>query len=166
MRFASPFPWWLAVVLVAVAAGAAYRAYARPIIPLSLRQRGVLMGLRFAAFLVLLLLLAQPVRLEPAAATDTLVPVLLDQSRSMAVADVDGGPRLDAAVARVMTAVGDGARSWTALGSGTVSEPQAAAKTSPVINRNLLTYFFARFNLKDTDAWPRYLSVGLASHQS
>ena len=111
MRFASPFPWWLAVVLVAVAAGAAYRAYARPIIPLSLRQRGVLMGLRFAAFLVLLLLLAQPVRLEPGAATDTLVPVLLDQSRSMAVADVDGGPRLDAAVAlirdRITPAVGD-----------------------------------------------------------
>ena len=111
MRFASPFPWWLAVVLVAVAAGAAYRAYARPIIPLSLRQRGVLMGLRFAAFLVLLLLLAQPVRLEPAAATDTLVPVLLDQSRSMAVADVDGGPRMDAAVAlirdRITPAVGD-----------------------------------------------------------
>ena len=111
MRFASPFPWWLAVVLVAAAAGAAYRAYARPIIPLSLRRRGVLMGLRFAAFLVLLLLLAQPVRLEPAAATDTVVPVLLDQSRSMAVADVDGGPRMDAAVAlirdRITPAIGD-----------------------------------------------------------
>ena len=111
MRFASPFPWWLAVVLVAVAAGAAYRAYARPIIPLSLRRRGVLIGLRFAAFLVLLLLLAQPVRLEPAAATDTFVPVLLDQSRSMAVADVDGAPRMDAAVAlirdRITPAIGD-----------------------------------------------------------
>ena len=111
MRFASPFPWWLAVVLVAAAAVAAYRAYARPIIPLSLRRRGVLMGLRFAAFLVLLLLLAQPVRLEPAAATDTVVPVLLDQSRSMAVADVDGGPRMDAAVTlirdRITPAIGD-----------------------------------------------------------
>ena len=111
MRFASPFPWWLAVVLVAAAAGAAYRAYARPIIPLSVPRRGVLMGLRFAAFLVLLLLLAQPVRLEPAAATDTIVPVLLDQSRSMAVADVDGEPRMDAAVAlirdRISPAIGD-----------------------------------------------------------
>ena len=111
MRFASPFPWWLAVVLVAAAALAAYRAYARPIVPLSVRRRGVLTGLRFAAFLLLLLLLAQPVRLEPAAAADTLVPVLLDQSRSMAVADVDGGPRLDAAVAlirdRITPAVGD-----------------------------------------------------------
>ncbi|MCZ6597338.1 MAG: hypothetical protein O7B99_06860, partial [Planctomycetota bacterium] len=98
-------------MLVAAAALAAYRAYARPIVPLSVRRRGVLMGLRFAAFLVLLLLLAQPVRLEPAAAADTLVPVLLDQSRSMAVADVDGGTRLDAAVAlirdRIAPAIGD-----------------------------------------------------------
>ena len=111
MRFASPLPWWLAVVLVAAAALAAYRAYARPIVPLSVRRRGVLMGLRFTVFLVLLLLLAQPVRLEPAAAADTLVPVLLDQSRSMAVDDVDGGPRLDAAVAlirdRIAPAIGD-----------------------------------------------------------
>ena len=110
MRFASPFPWWLAVVLVAAAAVAAYRGYARPIIPLSVRRRGVLMGLRFAAFLVLVLLLAQPVRLEPAAATDAVVPVLLDQSRSMAVADVDGGPRMAAAVAlirdRITPAIG------------------------------------------------------------
>ena len=111
MRFASPFPWWLAVVLVATAAGAAYRAYQRPIIPLSVRRRGVLIGLRFAAFLLLLLLLAQPVGLEPAAATETVVPVLLDQSRSMAIADVDGAPRMDAAVAlirdRIIPAIGN-----------------------------------------------------------
>ena len=111
MRFASPFPWWLAVVLLAAAAVAAYHAYARPIIPLSVQRRGVLMGLRFAAFLCLLLFLAQPVRLEPAAATEAVVPVLLDQSRSMAVADVDGRPRMDAAVAlirdRISPALGD-----------------------------------------------------------
>ena len=111
MRFASPFPWWLAVVLVGAAAAVAYRAYARPTIPLSVRRRGALMALRFTAFLVLLLLLSQPVRLEPAAATSSVVPVLLDQSRSMAVADVDGGPRLDAAVAlirdRIGPAIGD-----------------------------------------------------------
>ncbi len=101
MRFASPFPWWLAVVLVVGAAFAAYRAYARPIIPLSVRRRGVLMGLRFTVFLLLLLFLAQPVRLEPAAATDTVVAVLLDQSRSMAVADVAGASRMDAAVALI-----------------------------------------------------------------
>ena len=106
MRFASPFPWWLTVVLAAAAAVTAYRAYARPILPLSVRRRGVLMGLRLAAFLVLLLLLAQPVRLEPAAATDAVVPVLLDHSRSMAVADVDGEPRLDAAVRLIRDRIG------------------------------------------------------------
>ena len=111
MRFASPFPSWLVVVLVTAGAVAAYRAYARPIIPLSVRRRGVLMGLRFATFLVLLVLLAQPVRLEPGVATGALVPVLLDQSRSMAVADVDRGSRMDAAVAlirdRITPAIGD-----------------------------------------------------------
>ena len=111
MRFASPFPWWLAVALVAAAAAAAYRAYARPIIPLSVRRRGVLTGLRFAALLCLLLFLAQPVRQEPAAATETVVPVLLDHSRSMAIADAEGRSRLDAAVAlirdRVSPAIGD-----------------------------------------------------------
>ena len=56
MRFASPFPWWLAVMLVTAAAGVAYRAYARPIIPLSVLRRSLLMGLRFGAFLVLLLI--------------------------------------------------------------------------------------------------------------
>ena len=106
MRFATPFPWWLAVVLVGGFAVIAYRAYARPIIPLSVRRRGALMGLRFAAFLLLLLLLSQPVRLEPVAATEAVVPVLLDQSRSMAVADVDGGPRLDAAVALIRDRIG------------------------------------------------------------
>ena len=110
MRFASPFPVWLVAALVAAAAVAAYYAYARPIVPLSVRRRGALMGLRFAAFLLLLLLLAQPVRLVPAA-TDSVVPVLLDQSRSMAVADVDDGSRMDAAVAlirdRITPAIGD-----------------------------------------------------------
>ena len=69
------------------------------------------MGLRFVAFLALLLLLAQPVRLERAAAIDTLVPVLLDQSRSMAIADVNGESRMAAAVAlirdRLSPAIGD-----------------------------------------------------------
>ena len=106
MRFASPFPWWLAVMLVGAAAVAAYRAYARPLIPLSVRRRGVLIGLRFAAFVLLLLLLSQPVRLEPVAATEAVVPVLLDQSRSMAVADADGGSRLDAAVGLIRDRIG------------------------------------------------------------
>jgi len=101
MRFASPVSWWWVVALTALAAVVAYRAYARPSLPLSVPRRGVLMGLRLATFLLLLLFVAQPVRMEPAAASQMVVPVLLDQSRSMAVADVDGATRLEAAVALI-----------------------------------------------------------------
>ena len=111
MRFASPFSWWLTLALVTAAAIVAYRAYARPVIPLSVRRRGVLMGLRLSVFLILLLFLAQPVRLVPAASTRTVVPVLLDQSRSMGIADAEGGSRLDAAVTlirdRISPALGE-----------------------------------------------------------
>ena len=139
MRFASPFPWWLAVVLVAAAAVSAYRAYARPIIPLSVRRRGVLMGLRFAAFLCVLLFLAQPVRQEPVAATETVVPVLLDHSRSMAVADADDRSRLDVAVAlirdRLGPAIGEDVRMelWTfgeALAPADLATVRAEARRS------------------------------------
>ena len=55
MRFASPVSWWWVVALTALAAVVAYRAYARPSLPLSVPRRGVLMGLRLATFLLLLL---------------------------------------------------------------------------------------------------------------
>jgi uncharacterized membrane protein len=142
MRFAAPFPWWLAVVLVAVAAVAAYRAYARPILPLSVRRRGVLMLLRGAALLLLLLVLAQPVRLEPVAATQTIVPVLLDQSRSMGVADVEGATRMDAAVAlirdRISPAIGD-AFTIELLGFGETLAPVDLATVRAEARRSDLT---------------------------
>lgn len=142
MRFGSPYPWWLVVVLIAVAAVATYRTYARPVIPLSLRRRGLLMGVRLAVLLTLLLFLAQPVRLEPVAATRPIVPVLLDRSRSMAVADVDGGRRIEAAVAlirdRISPALGDAFRVelW---GFGEAFEPLELATVRPEDRRSDLT---------------------------
>ena len=101
MRFAASWPWWVTLGLVAAFAIAAGWGYLRPLAPLSRRRRSVLIGLRFAAFLLILLLLARPVRVEPAPADRPVLPVLLDQSRSMGIADAGGVRRLDAAVAAI-----------------------------------------------------------------
>ena len=101
MSLASPFPTWLSVGLIAVAAVAAYGSYVRLITPLSWFRRLVLTGLRFLTFLTLLLFLAQPVQVEQAAVRRLVVPVLLDQSQSMGIPDADGEPRVEAAAALV-----------------------------------------------------------------
>ncbi|MEE2636679.1 MAG: glutamine amidotransferase [Acidobacteriota bacterium] len=95
MRFAAPVPWWLGLCLVLVAIGVTWATYPR-LVPLSRVRRGLLFGLRLTVFLLILLLLAQPVRDEPVAAARGLVVVLVDQSRSMAIADVAGVRRIDA----------------------------------------------------------------------
>ena len=100
MHFASPFPWWLALGLTVLAAAAAVYAYTGLTAPLSVRRRAVLGGLRFLAFVCLILALAEPVRLAPPEiGARAVVPVVLDRSRSMAIADVaGGGTRLDQAL--------------------------------------------------------------------
>ena len=85
----------MAAVLVA------YHAYARPVVPLLNWQRAVLTGLRLLALLLVLLFLLEPVRTEPAPRHDTVVPILIDQSRSMRIADLEGEPRIGRAVALV-----------------------------------------------------------------
>lgn len=87
----------MACLLVAGAGAVALYAYSGLLAPLSIRRRAALVGLRFLTLVLLLLGLAEPVRLEPAAPVDTVVPILLDQSRSMALRDADGVARLDAA---------------------------------------------------------------------
>ena len=110
MHFASPIPWWLALGLTVLAAASAVYAYAGPIALLSVRRRAVLIGLRCLAFACLLLALAEPVRLAPPAAGDrAVVPVLLDHSRSMAIADVaGGGTRLDQALGLIRDEIAPG----------------------------------------------------------
>lgn len=87
----------MACLLVAGAGAVAVYAYSGLLAPLSIPRRAVLVGLRFLALVLLLLGLAEPVRLEPAPPAETVVPILLDRSRSMALRDVDGTSRLDAA---------------------------------------------------------------------
>src|SRR6266513_1371850 len=94
MHFAYPLPWWLPVLLAAAVGAMALLEYRRPLAPLTSVQRGVLVGLR-ALTLTALLLMSRPiVLLPPTGAHEGVVPVLIDVSRSMRLADAGGQPRL------------------------------------------------------------------------
>ncbi|MEQ1869581.1 MAG: glutamine amidotransferase [Vicinamibacterales bacterium] len=95
MHFAAPIPWWLALLAVATIVGVAVAVYRRPLVPLSRSQRGGLIALRALAMLFLLALVCRPViELPPVNVGDTVVPVLIDVSRSMRIPDADGESRL------------------------------------------------------------------------
>jgi hypothetical protein len=109
MYFGYFLPWWAAALLVALAALIGIVTYrraqprnsglpdARPRL-----ARPLLAALRACALLVLLLALFRPLIVvserDPGGA---VVPVLIDQSRSMRVADAGGKRRIDAAVEQV-----------------------------------------------------------------
>src|SRR5437899_5600525 len=104
MHFAHPLPLWLAVILAAAVAAVVYAEYRRPLSPLTGVQRGVLAGLRVLTLAALLLFLFRPiVILPPAGSRDAVVPVLVDVSRSMRLADADGQPRVARAIALLKT---------------------------------------------------------------
>ncbi len=95
MYFANPLPWWLAAVVAAGVAGIARFSYHRPLVPLSGVQRAALMSLRAIALGALVVFLCRPVIVGPPAVDgDVVIPVLVDVSRSMRVADADGQPRI------------------------------------------------------------------------
>jgi uncharacterized membrane protein len=95
MQFASPPPWWLALLVAAGIAAIAFYSYRRPLAPLSAVQRAVLIALRVLSLAALVVFLSRPiVLLPPAASGDIVVPILVDTSRSMRVADADGEPRI------------------------------------------------------------------------
>src|SRR5579872_5507679 len=104
MHFAYPLPWWLAVMLAAAVGAAAFAEYRRPLAPLTPAQRGVLAALRLVVLAVLVLFLFRPiVMLPPAGPRDTIVPVLVDVSRSMRLGDADGQTRVARANALLKT---------------------------------------------------------------
>lgn len=109
MTFANPLPWWLVVLLLAGAAGVAWRAYrALPAGP----PRFVLAALRIITLALILVILMRPVaRSTETDAREAIVPVLVDVSRSMAIEDQPGGRRIETARAivteRVLPVVGE-----------------------------------------------------------
>lgn len=75
--------------------GMAFFAYRRPFVPLTRVQRAGLIALRAMALVAVFLFACRPVLLSPPAnAGDVVVPVLVDSSRSMRIADANGSTRI------------------------------------------------------------------------
>ena len=107
MHLAYPLPWWLAVILAAAVGAFVYVEYRRPLSPLTHAQRGLLVGLRVLALAALLLFVFRPIAvLPPSGSRDAIVPVLVDVSRSMRLADADGQTRLARANELLKTVLG------------------------------------------------------------
>jgi uncharacterized membrane protein len=98
MTFAEPLPWWALGLAVLAAASASVLVYRGASLPAS--RRGLLTALRFATLMLLVGLFMRPVT-RHAAATDAVVPILVDTSRSMGIEDEAGGRRIDRARALV-----------------------------------------------------------------
>src|SRR4051812_38090746 len=98
MHFASPLPAWFVVVLVAAIVGFGVVSYWRTPAPLARSQRSALIVLRVLTMAAVVAFLCRPViMLPPATARDIVIPVLVDTSRSMSVADAGGQTRLERA---------------------------------------------------------------------
>ncbi|MFN8058200.1 MAG: vWA domain-containing protein [Vicinamibacterales bacterium] len=99
MSFASPLPTWLLVAAVGGVGALAYLAYAKTSQALSPTARWFLRSLRAASLLTLLILVMRPVRITPSLDfSRAVVPILIDQSASMALPVASGGTRIDRAV--------------------------------------------------------------------
>jgi uncharacterized membrane protein len=104
MHLAYSLPWWLAALLAAGIAAAAFYQYRRPLAPLAPVQRAILVVLRVAVLTSLVLFLFRPVALlPPSGSRDTIVPLLVDVSRSMRVADAGGQTRIARATTLLRT---------------------------------------------------------------
>jgi uncharacterized membrane protein len=98
MQFAIALPWWTLLLIAAAVCVVAWACYAGAIVALPRRQRAALATLRALTLLLLVACLLRPVRvMPPDSSSDVVVPVLVDVSRSMGVADMDGRARIDAA---------------------------------------------------------------------
>ncbi len=98
MQFAIALPWWTLLLVAAAVGVVAWACYAGAIVALPRRRRAVLSTLRALTLLLLVACLLRPVRVVPPdASTDVVVPILVDVSRSMRLADMDGRTRIDVA---------------------------------------------------------------------
>ena len=94
--FGAPWPLYVAVLAVGLVAGPALLSYARVAGRSRPRDRAVLGVLRFAAIALLIFCLTRPaLLLSTAVPQRNFLGILLDDSRSMTIADESGRPRGD-----------------------------------------------------------------------
>jgi uncharacterized membrane protein len=104
MHFAYPLPWWLVLLLAAAIGAITFGAYRRPLAPLTRSQRTILVVSRGLVLALVVLFLFRPIVLvPPRGGNGSIVPVLVDVSRSMRLNDADGQTRLARAVALLQT---------------------------------------------------------------
>ena len=103
MRFAVVLPWWGYLLAFVAAIILAWLAYARVPVRLTASSRATLTTLRAVTLILLIAILLRPVvMVPPAAANNSVLPVLVDVSRSMRLTDEDGATaRIDRATAIV-----------------------------------------------------------------
>lgn len=90
MRFAVLLPWWAYLLLFGAALVLGWLAYARTPIKLQPGSRIGLSALRAITLIALIVILLRPVvMVPPAAANNSLLPILVDISRSMRLKDDD-----------------------------------------------------------------------------
>jgi uncharacterized membrane protein len=98
MQFAVTYPWWILLLMAAGIGAVAWGSYAGAIVPLPRGRRAILSSLRALTLLLIVICLLRPVRIVPPDTNSSaVVPVLLDASRSMRLADMDGKTRASAA---------------------------------------------------------------------
>ena len=102
MRFAVVLPWWGYALAFGAALVLGWLAYAHVPVKLTPGRRIGLSALRAVTLLLLILILLRPVvMVPPASANNSLLPILVDVSRSMRLKDGDGPSRLERAQAIV-----------------------------------------------------------------
>ena len=102
MRFAVVLPWWGYALALAGVLVISWLAYLRVPVPIPGRTRAVLTGLRAITLVAIVVVLLRPVvQVRPVGAQQAIVPVLVDVSRSMRLADGDGPSRIEQARAIV-----------------------------------------------------------------
>jgi uncharacterized membrane protein len=95
LQFAYPLPWWGWILILAAITLAGYGAYTRTAVSLSQYRRVLLGAIRALTLLLVVFFLLRPVRLHPSnALRNQVVPVLVDISRSMGIADAGGQARI------------------------------------------------------------------------
>lgn len=142
MRFAVLLPWWGYALAFGAALVLGWLAYARTPIRLRRGQRVGLSALRALTLMALIVILLRPViMVPPQSASNSLLPILIDVSRSMGLKD-SGESRLDRArqiVADLQAQLGSEYRIETLTFGETLAATNDVASLAPIARRSDLS---------------------------